>query len=346
MEKTNDKLNSDNHFTRQYWMDLARIFACFCVILVHVSNASTKSQGIIGVICHSAVPIFVMISGTNFLNPKREITITKMWKKYILPLFITFLCWSFLYAIYNSVLYCSDNYFEFIKNVIINTVNGHYHLWYIWMTIAMYAITVFIKKITDNCSNRELFYLLILSYVYLTMKYFVQFHPFDVFNSAVIDIRLTFVSGFFIYFVGGLFLSRIDYDKRISWFMLIFGLICFFANVIIVVFEIKCIEGGDVFGYFSPFIIGMSFSIYWFFSRFTPAFANKHNKIILKISKLTLPIYMAHVFAIELFKKALSVDSFNTYLVIPVSIAVFLICLFAAFLFDKNKTTRKLLNGN
>ena len=46
-----------------------------------------------------AVPIFVMISGALFLDPKKDIPIRKIYSKYILRIVIAFVFWSVVYAV-------------------------------------------------------------------------------------------------------------------------------------------------------------------------------------------------------------------------------------------------------
>lgn len=201
------EIKTQNRF---YWMDFTRIIACFAVIVIHTAGSSSLGNRIMNVLCYCAVPLFVMISGANFLD--KDVDIKTIWKKYIIPMLISFAVWSFMYAIYTSYSYYaqftdhvlgSEYRTEFIKTIIINTVNGHYHMWYIWMTIGLYAVMFFIRKLYSTCTKKQLLYFLIISFVYLCMRYAVQFPVLNNLNSMVTDIRLNFVMGFTIYFVGG-----------------------------------------------------------------------------------------------------------------------------------------------
>lgn len=326
---------------RHYWMDLARILACFAVIAIHANGNEKIGNSVLGIMCHSAVPIFVMISGTNFLKHEREVSISKMWKKYIMPLFIIFVTWSVLYAVWNSWISIKAFNLEFVSNVIINTVNGHYHLWYIWMTIGLYAVTPFIKKITDNSSQKELFYYVLLAFAYFLLNFLVCFYPFNNFASLALDIRLTFVSGFLIYFVGGHFLSLLPNSKKITLLMIAIGLLSVIGNVIFAIRNIKY----DVNSYFTPFSVGLSFSIYWLLSRFAENFCQKHSKILMFVSRQTLPIYMMHVFGIEVVKRMLSVKDYGVGITLLVSLITFVICFAVSYLLSLNKIIKKFFVG-
>ncbi len=338
MVEKSTAIDSKTHY---YWMDLARTLACFAVILIHAKGNEKLGNRLITQICHSAVPIFVMISGTNFLNKNREISIRKMWKKYILPLAIVFLVWSFLYAVWNSYINVGAVNFGFAKNVVINTANGHYHLWYIWMTMGLYAVTPFIKKFTDNSCKKELLYYVLLAAGYILLNFLVCFSPFNNFESLSLDIRLTFVSGFLIYFVGGYFLSLLPKNEKITLLMIAIGLLSIISDIIFAVYDVKY----DVNSYFTPFSIGLSFSIYWILSRYAEKFCEKYRKIFMFISGKTLPIYMMHVFGIEIVKKLLSLENYGVGITVLVSVLTFILCFIVSYLLSLNKVTKKLFVG-
>lgn len=78
--------------SRTVWIELLRILACFCVILLHVSTkgwsyagVDTKSWSVYEIFCaisRIGVCCFVMISGSLFLGNTRGQSIEKIYKKY------------------------------------------------------------------------------------------------------------------------------------------------------------------------------------------------------------------------------------------------------------------------
>ena len=76
------------------YMDFMRVICIFLMVLVHV--AATVNHDVpegsfywnvlttIQCAFHFPVPIFLMISGALFLNPEKEINITRLYKKNIL----------------------------------------------------------------------------------------------------------------------------------------------------------------------------------------------------------------------------------------------------------------------
>ncbi len=336
------KEQSKDVVKRYYWMDLIRIFACFAVIIIHVQGNGTTANRLLGVWLHCSVPLFVMISGCNFLNPSRQLTIKDTYKKYIIPLLITFFSWSVLYSAYSTWTNYKTFNLEMIKTFFINTINGHYHMWYIWMTIGIYAIVVFLKYIVEKSTDKQLWYFCLLAYFYLFAKYITQFPIFSSLRPMVIDIRLEFVSGFVIYFILGYLIDKVTPTKKITIIVFALGLLGIIIDMLITVFGVKCEAGGDVYGYFSPVLILISISSYWLFSKVLNSFSQKHGRIIYKISRLTLGIYMSHVFVILLMQFLLKKDCFTVIERLAVSVAVFVVCMILCVLLDKNKFTRKI----
>ena len=86
---------------------------------------------------------FFMISGALFL--KVDIPILKIYNKYIKRLFIHLLIWSEIYS-YSKIKLSKIN----LKKVVNLIIEGHYHLWYLFATIKLYAIIPFSREIARN----------------------------------------------------------------------------------------------------------------------------------------------------------------------------------------------------
>ena len=121
---------------RQIWIDAIRIFASFAVMIIHISSqylAEVEAGSHAWIFfriyrdtCSFAVPVFVMVSGTLFLN--REIPIRTMLRKYVARIAIVFVFWSALYAV---VFLHRDG----ILTMIGTFVKGYSHLWFLWFRI-------------------------------------------------------------------------------------------------------------------------------------------------------------------------------------------------------------------
>ena len=101
------------------WIELLRIAACIGVIGIHAGSQHFRDTALdSGVwrvsnfyhgIFRFAVAVFVMISGTLYLDSKRNWSLKKLWRKNILQIAAAYAFWQFFYAVYRiCLLYTSD----------------------------------------------------------------------------------------------------------------------------------------------------------------------------------------------------------------------------------------------
>lgn len=137
-----------------YW-DILRISAMVFLVIRHSATATFEFvptlgtdwwvSNIYGSLSAWMVPVFMMISGASFLNPKRNITIDKIYKKNVFRMLCAFSFWSVFYAVYNTVSGqdLKDSFLEMF-------FQGHFHLWFIPMIIGMYIITPLLRTVANN----------------------------------------------------------------------------------------------------------------------------------------------------------------------------------------------------
>lgn len=156
---------------RKTWLDVARILAIFSVIVVHVTadgwyglDVRTREWEIYniyyGITRCWGVPVFLMISGTLFLNPDRKIDMRMIFSKNIVRMVSAYLVWAFLYAMMD---YCMGEVFT-IQGFLQKILVGHYHMWYIPMIVGVYLLIPILRKIVeDKCILQ---YFVVLSVVF------------------------------------------------------------------------------------------------------------------------------------------------------------------------------------
>ena len=146
----NISIKNNNKPLRIYYFDILRIVSSFFVVLIHVSakyyaNSNINSNNwkiayYYNGVSRFGVPVFLMISGALFLS--REVSFSKILKKYIGRLLTKLIFWSFIYSIYITNLSIKN-----IQILIINFVLGNYHFWFIMVIIELYLITPFLREI-------------------------------------------------------------------------------------------------------------------------------------------------------------------------------------------------------
>lgn len=95
---------------RNYSLDLTRIAAVLAVVMIHVSSAFVSSYeintlefqtaNVLDSISRLGVPLFVMISGSLFLDEKRKISTRNLYFKNIKGILFLLYLWSFLIYMY------------------------------------------------------------------------------------------------------------------------------------------------------------------------------------------------------------------------------------------------------
>lgn len=143
--------------SRAVWIELLRVLACFCVILLHVSSKGWNYAGInsdkwvyyevLNALSRIGVCIFVMISGALFLGNKRGASIVTM-QKYILKILRLISIWSIAYFIFRLII--KDTTFTSVSELLSQIFYGYYHLWYLWMILGLYIITPILHKVVSD----------------------------------------------------------------------------------------------------------------------------------------------------------------------------------------------------
>lgn len=342
---------------RKIYIDLLRIIATFLVIAVHVSGFGLKYTEINTFnwqclnfyysITSCGVPLFVMISGIFFLNPSKNISIKKIYSKYILRIVIAFIFWSAFYAFGNNIHFIinkdlSGFLYSFFKAFIV----GHFHLWFLYMMIGIYIIVPFLKVIAKSKELCE--YFILLSFLFVSIIPFIQKIPFLNFTIAVTDkMNLNFVLGFVGYYIAGYYFTTYEIKKKIKIIIYIMAIISWllsiFATSYISIINNK--HDMELYSNLNANTILVSIALFIFFKdHFRKLnFTQKQSQLIINISKYTFGIYLIHVFYVSiLFALGMNVAVFNTLLsVFVISSIVFIVSYITIFFIDKIPYLRK-----
>ena len=145
---------------RQIFLDVLRVTATMAVVMMHtisgVLNGFFDMRGwerrekafhaLIDATSWS-VPVFLIISGYLFLDPKRRVTMKDAAFKYCRRIIFTLIIFGIPYALLELVGYLK--YFEWwmVPRAIKNTAMGRSwsHMWYLYLILILYALTPLIK---------------------------------------------------------------------------------------------------------------------------------------------------------------------------------------------------------
>jgi len=337
---------------RTTYLDILRIISIFSVIVIHVSMDSWLNLKIYSIdwqianifdsISRFAVPVFIMVSGALFLNPKKTVQFKTIFKKYILRIVIAFIFWSFLYATFNGLSIYKEINIELLKYIIKRFIIGEYHMWFLYTIVGLYLITPFLKKIVENRNLAKSF--LVLSFTFSSLIPFLQLLP--VLNKTEVltdKLNLYFFLGYSFYYMLGHYLYTYEFSRQIKSIIYSLGLLSLFCtilstNLLITISKFDFLSTN--YGYtvnLMPNIVFMSSSVFLLIKSLFYGKELKRNELIIRLSKLSFGAYLIHVFFIKILAlMSISSTSFTTILSVPVmSILVFIMSFLASYFLSK-----------
>lgn len=339
-----------NHESRADWIELLRVIACFCVILLHVSTKGWNYAGVdakawpvyeifcaisrIGVCC------FVMISGTLFLGNTRGKNIEKIYKKYIFKIVVLIAFWSctyFVFRILNGNLKITG-----LKSVFGELLFGNYHLWYLWMIAGLYAVSPILNKIVED--DKLCRYFLVLCAVVCWIPGMLEVVP--VLNELVQGILqdkmyLFLPAGYVGYYILGYYLYKNKLTDRQKKIVLAAGILgAAYAVIGGILYSRHIGEPSQAtYNNLTMNIACYAAAIFVIFKDkiSTIQFTEKAKSRIFALGKATLGIYLIHVMFVQGISDRIMIATDFKYPLasIPITILIFICAYFVAIVIKK-----------
>ena len=298
---------------RETELDILRFFSMLSVIAMHVCGGVMKelpSKSFDFIVMNSlitiitwCIPIFVMISGGLFLNPKREITVKKLFTKYIKRFAVAFLFWTIIYQIYYYVS-ARVNGGETLnwKGIICEAITGPYHMWYLYMLTGIYITIPVLRKITESKAITEYFIIVFIIFSFI-QNYGVNLPIIGDVISAVMDkTDLPIGATYLGYFILGFYMKNYDISRKIEYALYALTVLLLIANCsIFAVYVLKDIDGIWSVKYLMPNIVIKSAGIYTFFVKRVSKinFSERTVKIFSKLTEYGFGVYLVHALVNE-----------------------------------------------
>ena len=306
---------------RLYYLDVLRFIATLGVICIHVSSKEIVSSlasynwylsvSFDGLVRWS-VPIFVMISGTLFLNPAKEISTKDIITKKISRLLMAYLFWWIFYsALVMAWHYVFDDVFVF-------SLKPHYHLWFLPMLMGVYLLIPFLRKISPD--KKILSYSLLIWFVYISGS-FIFLND----DTQISDLfRLNSVVGYSGYFLLGYFISTHSVSKKQSRIIYALGILGLLMTISGCVFSSVYFDRTDLrfFEPLSPNVILTSMALFVFVKEKSTNKSSIKNKFINYVRHDLFGIYLIHPVYILIFNHDMFRNICNHIVTIPAVIVV------------------------
>lgn len=331
---------------RKLDIDILKVSSMLMIILMHVMGNTINTFGIGGRpafiyniiinICFIAIPIFVMVSGANFLN--KDISIKDLFRKYILKILLALVVFGFFYSaleiVFETRFFGIKDIFTCFKNIL--TGNLWAHMWYLYLVVGLYLITPVLRTITKE-KNGILEYFLIILFLFtmlipeITMLTKINIAFYTLISSVYL---FYYLYGFYIYYhkVSSLY-------EYLSYFL---GILSF---ILIIIFSSKNIYL-EYISYTSILVFLLANAIMIFVCSFNNKKEGLFTKMIHSLAKCSFGIYLTHQIYINLIYKFFKFTWIlkSPYLgLIIYSIAVLLVSYLFVYLFKKIRLIDKYL---
>ena len=316
---------------RIWYFDFLRVLATFAVILLHISGSvfDPEAQCSIGeywfgigsnAATRWAVPCFVMLSGALFLKPQKEITLKKLYGKYVLRLLVIFLSWTLLYTfLFNPSLFWIKGLYPATPHLSF-VYNYPFHLWFLPMLIGVYMMFPILRLVAKDEKVTD--YFLVLWFLF-TLLAFIPGIVAD--TVALLQVRL--VIGCAGYALLGYRISSAPKKLGKGKVLILF----FLSLVLMGVITGLSKDLESFYEYLAPNVMLFSASVFllgkYMGDRISRSVALK--KVIDFVKDDLLGIYLIHVFYMSLLFRPFFINRLSYF----VSIPLFTILVFVASLF-------------
>lgn len=190
----NEKINN-TATNRNVFLDVLRVAATCAVVLLHTLTGAVDALDInqypmerrVFLVTMDlitwCVPIFVLISGYLFLNPKKQITMGVMLKKYCRRIVLALVVFGVPYAVLELILVERTFRWPMVGQGLLMVLQGKSwsHMWYLYMILFLYLLTPALKwllaRVPDGC-------------IYAVMAFFLLFSSIFTFSNKLFDSSL------------------------------------------------------------------------------------------------------------------------------------------------------------
>lgn len=294
-----------NEKGRDYTIDLVKMIAILGVIVIHVGSSILTYEPVgsfewmsglfWGSLFRASVPLFLMASGAIMLEPRKTLSIKKLYFHNIARIVVAMLVWGFAYKIYHLIdeghLNLSMIWYSFKRLLLFDQ---EFHFYYIHMILIVYIFLPVTRLFAEKAERRQLEYglsvWLVLGVIYPTFR---TFWPFNLLSGLTGQWEINLVFSSIGYGLLGYYLKKYPLPLKMGiscsaiGFLIAFGMTFFLSKQLSYLNELflqgtsigVCLLAAGIFSV-SPFI----------------KLNNIAEKVVVFFSKASFCIYLAHMF--------------------------------------------------
>ena len=313
------------------YLDRLRIFAAFCVVVLHVcagpwqslppAELTWQASNLFNALVRFSVPVFFMLSGAVFLAPEREVLPRRLFGRHLLRMVTAFLFWSLAYSVtFNVLLPDAADWPAFWRDF----AYGHYHMWFLFTMMGLYIATPMLRCICRERRCAE--YFLLVSFLAVICVNTLKLIPplTAIVEATMAKLHLEFFLGCTGYFVLGHYLASYALPRRFERAICLLGGV----SLVFTVAATAILSGRDGvgnttwFGNLLPNTYFTAAAMFLLFRRRANAAPKTELrvKVVMTLSRLTFGIYLVHDFFIKLLAGlGLTADAFAPVITVPLS---------------------------
>lgn len=318
---------------RIFYYDVLRAMAIIGIVFCHASITFVTKPNLINLnyfIISSvfdcfrdfSIPIFVMLSGALLIGKKD--TLADFFKRRLSRLFIPFIFWVIVYAIYSFIFITHSIDLSYAWDIFSGAPGTlGVTFWFVWMIVLSYiAIFIINKAIQWANARREGFDRKLISLLTVASLLFIACVTYSMFNPY--SSRMIYFVSFLTYIVIGYFIANYSLiGERINKkFLILLTFVLFVASYVyyILNYVVPHSLNANQFvtlGYFNLLILFMSVNLFVFFKYLSKTgFLDRiekgsSGKVINVISRYSFGIYLSHYLILNALKN--NISTFTNY---------------------------------
>lgn len=280
--------------SRDTFLDIIRIIACFLVVLMHSPIPSETASGpflvALGYFTAPCIGLFFMVSGALLIPVKTDyiVFLKKRFGKIVIPTVI----WSLFYILLNS--YNSESELNIVRAMasIPFSAQGNGVLWFMYTLAGLYLLAPILSAWLEKAKKNEIQLVLLLQGISLCYPIFEFWLSINRSDTGI----LYYFTGYAGYFLLGYFMKH--YPQSLSCFML--WAIALSGVVLIGVLKYYGIKFDfyRLFWYLSIFVVSLCGAIWksvkWISETY---WINKlSGGFLVNLSNLSFGVYLVHIF--------------------------------------------------
>ncbi len=284
---------------RKDGIDLIKTIAIFCVLVIHASAPGYSAAGFDyyaslfwGSVTRMAVPLFFMCSGALLLDPERDFSAGRFFKKNFLRLLVALFFWAAAYKClrFAGQYVSGEALLHALRDLLL--FRHENHLYYLHIALLLYAFVPVLRVLTEHAGKGTLVWLLVLwaltGIIYPTVR---PFWPFRLLDGVPAQWMMNMAYASFGYALLGHFLMKYPMKRRVGTILFIIGFAVTFGGTLIMS------RGALYEGFLQGMSVGVALQAAGLFALLSGV-RLRHTGFVRYVAKASFCVYLVHIFVV------------------------------------------------